>query len=415
MIDKKLFARLAARIDSYEAAMIDMQCRLTAVPALSPESGGDGEYEKSRLILSLLQGLDFPQVREINAPDDRVSSGMRPNLIVTLPGKNEARMVWILTHMDIVPPGELKFWSRDPYQCYVKEGKLYGRGTEDNQQDLVASIFALKAFLDEGVTPELGLGLALVADEETASDFGLKYLLENPANPFSVSDLILAPDGGNEEGSMIEIAEKSLLWLQVKTIGKQTHGSRPAQGSNAFLAASHLIVKLNELHRIFGDADLLYGPPGSTFQPTKKEANVPNVNTIPGEDVFYLDCRILPRYPLSQVLAEIRKIADNIAKEFSVQIHLTPVHQVEAPPPTPHDASIVLALQEAIRDVYRVEAHPAGIGGGTVAAFFRKQGYPAAVWCRTGDTAHQPDENCRLEDILGNAKVYAHLCLQKGR
>ena len=415
MIDKTVFDRLASRIDSYEDAMVDLQCKLAAIPALSPENGGDGEYEKSRQIASFLQRIGFPKTTEINAPDSRVPAGVRPNLILNVPGINESRTVWILSHMDIVPPGELKFWSHDPYRCYVKDGNIYGRGTEDNQQDLVASIFAVKSLLDEDIRPQFSLGLVFVSDEETASDKGLKYILDHTDNPFRADDLIVVPDSGNQEGTIIEIAEKSLLWLRLETKGKQCHGSRPSEGKNAFLAASHLVVKLDELHQVFSAADLLYDPPFSTFQPTKKEANVPNINTIPGEDVFYMDCRVLPLYPLKDVLEEIYKQSREIENRFSVTISITPIHQVEASAPTSADAKVVLALREAIRDVYGVTAHPAGVGAGTVAAFFRKNGYPAAVWSRSNQTAHQPDEHCTINNMIGNAKVFAHLFLQTGK
>jgi succinyl-diaminopimelate desuccinylase len=262
------------------------------------------------------------------------------------------------------------------------------------------------------VVPENMLGLAFVADEETASQYGLAYLLQHKDNPFRKSDLLVAPDSGNEDGSLIEIAEKSIYWLRFKTTGKQCHASRPELGRNAFLAASHLVVRLHDLHRIFAVVDPLYHPPASTFQPTKKEMNVPNVNTIPGEDVFYLDSRILPQYPLSDVFNQIRRMADDIEKQFGVTIEIQTVQAVQAPSPTPGDAPVVLALQEAIRDVYKVEAQPQGIGAGTVAAYFRREGYPVAVWCRIGSTAHQPDEHCLIDNMIGNAKVYAHLFLQ---
>jgi succinyl-diaminopimelate desuccinylase len=412
MIDKDTFVRIAKRIDSYERAMIEMQIGLTAIPALSPENGGDGEYEKSRFIISSLRHLGFPNIKVIDAPDSRVSSGVRPNIIVSVPGKNIKNTAWILTHMDIVPPGEIKLWSRNPYEGYVLDGKIYGRGTEDNQQDLVASIFAAKAFLEEGIAPEFSIGLAFISDEETASQKGVSYLLENKINPFRKKDTIVIPDSGNTEGTTIEVAEKSLLWLRIETRGKQCHGSRPALGKNAFLAASHMVVKLNDLHRIFGATDLLYDPPESTFQPTKKEANVPNINTIPGDDVFYLDCRVLPRYNLTEIMAEIGRMAEEIGQRFGVNINITVVQQVQAPIPTRHDAPVVLSLKQAIRDVYQVDAYPVGIGAGTVAAFFRRHGYSAAVWCRTTQTAHQPDEHCTIANMLGNAKVFAHIFLQ---
>jgi succinyl-diaminopimelate desuccinylase len=369
--------------------------------------------EKAKFLVGCLRDQGFPYIERCDAPDGRVTAGLRPNLIARIPGKNLHRTVWVMTHTDIVPPGETKLWERDPYEGYVRDGKVYGRGTEDNQQDLVASLFAAKAFLDEGVVPESSIAILLAADEETGSGYGLDYVIESRRNWFRKTDLIVVPDAGNEEGSMIEVAEKSVLWLQVRTSGKQCHASRPALGKNAFRAASHLVVRLDELAGIFNARDPLYEPPESTFEPTKKEANVPNVNTIPGDDVFYLDCRILPVYPVDGVLTTIREMADDIERMFDVKIDLTPVQKYDAPPPTAHDAPVVLALEEAVRDVYGVQARPKGVGGGTVAAVFRKYDFPAAVWSRYCHMAHQPNEYCLISNMVGNAKVYAHLFLQK--
>ena len=413
MVDRDLFNRIAKRIESYELEMIRLQIALTAIPALAPENGGDGEARKAELLKESLLGFGFSSVESCDAPDSRVSGGIRPNLIVRVPGRNSGRTVWLMSHTDIVPPGELRLWNHEPYKGYVHSGRVYGRGTEDNQQDLVASIFAAKAFLDEGIMPESAIGILLAADEETASIYGLEYVLNHQRDWFRKTDLIVVPDAGNEEGSMIEVAEKSVLWVRFHITGKQCHASRPSLGRNAFAAGSHLVVRLEELKRIYGVKDFLYDPPESTFEPTRKDANVPNVNTIPGDDVFYMDCRILPVYPVDTVMETMRSMADAVEQQFGVQIHISPVQKADAPAPTAHDAPVVRALEAAVKEVYGVEARPMGIGGGTVAAVFRKRGYPAAVWSRYCHMAHQPNEYCLIANMVGNAKVYAHLFLQK--
>jgi succinyl-diaminopimelate desuccinylase len=412
-IDQTAFMKICDRIDSYKEDAIRLQLGLTAIPALSPENGGDGELKKAEFLAGRLRDMGFTDVAELHAPDSRTTSGLRPNLVARIPGRRADRTVWIMTHFDIVPPGEMSLWREDPYKGYVKDGFIYGRGTEDNQQDMVASIMAARAFLDLNLTPEWAVGLVFVSDEETASRYGISHILSHPDNPFRKTDLIVVPDSSNEQGTMIEVAEKSINWLRFRTIGKQCHGSRPQEGINAFRAASHLVVALDELHQAFPAADPFFDPPESTFEPTRKEANVPNVNTIPGEDVFYLDSRILPRYKLADVMADIRKRADAIEKRFGVAIEITPVQQVEAPAATPHDAPVVLALAEAVRDVYGVEAKPEGVGAGTVAAYFRKEDYPVAVWSRSLQKAHQPDEHCSIAYMMANAKVFAHLFLQQ--
>ncbi len=356
--------------------------------------------------------MGFTSFRHYDAPDESVSCGLRPNFLTSIEGKNKSRNVWIITHLDIVPPGELNLWSADPYTAYVKDNHIYGRGTEDNQQDMVASIFAAKAFMDEGIIPSSSIGLFFVADEETSGGKGLYHVLDLPEKIFSKDDLIVVPDSGNPEGSLIEIAEKSILWLGFKTTGKQCHGSKPQLGNNAFSAASYLVTKLTKLRKIFDAVDPLFEPPISTFEPTKKEANVGNINTIPGEDVFYMDCRILPQYDLQDVLAEIKKITEKVEKKFSVKIEISQQQYVQSAHPTPVDAPVVFALQEAIEKIYHLKAFAGGVGAGTVAAYLRKKDYPVAVWSKTNMNAHQPDENCPIDNMLGNAKVFAHLFLQ---
>jgi succinyl-diaminopimelate desuccinylase len=411
MLDKDLFNRISARIESYRDAMIELQIGLSAIPAIGPENGGDGELLKADYLKKKLIELGFKNFRHYDAKDERVTSKIRPNFVTTLEGRNKSKFIWIITHLDIVPPGEIKLWSHDPYNAYIKNGHIYGRGTEDNQQDMVASIFAAKAIIDEGLITANSIGLGFVADEETLGDMGLYYMMNADETIFGHDDLIIIPDSGNSEGSLIEVAEKSMLWLSFKTKGKQCHASKPQLGNNAFVAASHLVAKLTGLKKIFPKSDPLYDPPMSTFEPTKKEPNVGNVNTIPGEDIFYMDCRVLPDYKLEEIIQAIKIIIGKIEKKFKVQIEISPVHYLQSPPPTSARSPIVLALQEAISDVYGLKAFTGGVGAGTLASYFRRKGYPAAVWSKTNQNAHQPDENCPIDNILGNAKVFAHIFL----
>ena len=219
MFDLDKYQRISRRIDSYREQMIELQIALTAIPAVGPENGGDGELLKADFLKQYLMKSGFHNIHNCDAKDNRVSSGIRPNLVTTIKGNNKNKSVWIITHLDIVPPGELSLWNHDPYSAYLKDGHIFGRGTEDNQQDMVASIFAAKAIIDEGLTPVNSINLAFVSDEETSSHMGLNYMIDSHDNLFSSDDLIVVPDSGNPEGSLIEIAEKSILWFCFKTKG----------------------------------------------------------------------------------------------------------------------------------------------------------------------------------------------------
>ena len=401
------------RIDTYGNRVIDLQTRMTAIPAMGPENGGDGELEKSDYIKTVLEQMKCDELIVLEAPDKRVSSGKRPNLLARFKGESSRRTLWIMSHMDVVPPGDIGLWETDPFTMVEKDGKLYGRGTEDDQQGIVSSLLTVQALQEENCIPACDIGLAIVADEEAGSKYGIEYVLKKRPDLFRPDDLIIIPDAGDEKGAMIEVAEKSILWFKCVVQGKQTHGSTPEKGINAHNAAAHLIVRLKSLYAAFPKSDALFDPPISTFEPTKRDANVDNINTIPGTDTFYFDCRILPDYPLETVKRRILDLAGEIESEFSVTISLTYPQCEEAPPPTPADTPAAEALKKAVREVSGVSAYTIGIGGGTVAAYFRKAGLPAVCWCKLDDTLHAPNEYCRVANVLHDAKVFAHIALQR--
>jgi len=412
-MDEEILKKISEKIDSYESQMIELQKQLTAIPALGPTNDGEGEMKKAQFLKEWMEKeIGFDSIEEYDSPDDRVPSGKRPNIVAIVKGKNSDRKVWVMAHLDIVPPGDLKLWNSDPYEVKVEDGKLIGRGVEDNQHGIVTPLFAIKALKELGITPAYDVGLVLVADEETGSEHGIQFLLKEH-NIFGKDDFIIVPDAGSSDGTMIEIAEKSIYWLKVHTKGKQCHASTPEQGINAHKAAAHLITKIEKLYEIYNQRNEVFDPPISTFEPTKKEANVPNVNTIPGEDVFYVDMRILPEIKVDDVCDTVIKMTKEIEEQFGVTIELSSPQREDAAPATPADAPVVKALSKAIKDTYGVEAKPMGIGGGTVAAFFRRAGFNAVVWSKIDETAHQPNEYTKIENMIGDAKVFAHLFLQE--
>lgn len=398
-------------IDACEKAAIDLETQLTAIPAIAPESGGTGELEKAKVLLEWLARKGIREVERFDAPDDRVPGGKRPNLVVTIPGASDSGRLWIMSHLDVVPEGDRSMWKTDPYKVVHKDGRLYGRGVEDNHQGLVSSVLAALALLENKLIPTHTVKLLFVADEEFGSKYGIQYLLANH-DLFRKDDLVVIPDGGSATGVDIEIAEKNILWLKILTKGKQCHGSTPDEGANAFLAACDLALRVHELEKtVFTARDPLFHPDRTTISPTMKESNVPNVNTIPGDDVFCFDMRILPQYPVARVLAEVDRIIGEVEKAHGVNISHEILQSNESKA-TSASAPLVGDLAKAVKEVYKVDARAIGIGGGTVGAYLRNAGLDCVVWSRLDETAHQPNENAKIENILGDAKVFVSLMLR---
>lgn len=400
--------RILNILDTSTKMIIDLQKNLVAIPALGPTNGGAGEQDKVAWLVSYLDRFSDITCEVIKAPDDRVPCGFRPSLVIRRPGQKK-QTLWLIAHTDVVPTGDLGLWNTDPFTLHVDGDFLYGRGVEDNHQGMVSALLVLEALEEAGVTTDLSLGILLVADEETGNAWGIEYVMREHAHIFQSEDLILIPDFGTEDGASIEIAEKSVLWLKFLVQGQQCHASTPEQGINSLTAASALILGLEKLKNTFDAHDPLFSPPISTFVPTKKEANVPNINTMPGRDVFYLDCRILPCYALDSIEQTILALCADIEQQRSVHISMSVVVKEQAAAPTAPSAPIVTRLTKALEVERGVSARYIGIGGGTVAASFRKRNLPAACWATLLHTAHQPNEHSSITNTLADARVFARL------
>ena len=399
------------QVEALRPEMVQTLMQLIRLPAIGPENGGEGELRKAEALVTILKNLGFDKIERFDAEDSRVPSGKRPNIVAYCEGETNAQKLWIVTHLDIVPSGKEELWKQaNPFEPVAKDDRVYGRGSEDNGQSLVASIFAVKALKQLGVTPKRTVALAFVSDEEMGSTMGIQHLISKGL--FGKNDLMVVPDSGEPEGDFIEITEKSILWFKLVTVGKETHGSLPNKGLNAHRIGMQVSLALDEmLHAQYNATDNCFNVPISTFEPTRKDKNVEAVNIVPGEDVVYFDCRVLPNYQLADVLADIEKVTKKFEEKTGASIKLEVLQRQEAPEVFDKNSEVATLLKNAIKQARGLDAKVGGIGGGTCAAFFRKAGIPAVVWSTIDEALHQPDEYSKIKNLVDDAKVFALLAV----
>ena len=92
-------------IERMRNEMTETLMELVRVPAIAPQSGGDGESKRAEKLVQILKTMGFTELRHVDADDERVPSRKRPNLIAYLNGETKERL-WIITHLDVVPAGE---------------------------------------------------------------------------------------------------------------------------------------------------------------------------------------------------------------------------------------------------------------------------------------------------------------------
>ncbi len=217
-------------------------------------------------------------------------------------------LIGVLGHVDIVPEG--KDWDYDPFGGQVVDGKLYGRGANDDKGPIISALYAMKALKDAGVDVNKRIRLILGTNEETGWA-GITHYFKNEEHPtmgFSpdadfpaihgemgilVSDFkasfedtvddggieILSAKGGHAANMVPDYAEAviktngkaiahiaegynkdrgDIITLEedgdrtlVKATGVSAHGSMPKLGVNA---VSHLLCFLDALDLQIGDA-----------------------------------------------------------------------------------------------------------------------------------------------------------------
>ena len=116
-------------------------------------------------------------------------------------------MLGILGHLDVVPPGKLTDWDRDPFDPIEKDGMLYGRGTQDDKGPLLASLYAVKALMDAGVKFNKRVRFIFGTDEETLWRCINRYTAKEEMPSFGFSPDARFP---------VTYAEKGLLQLPWK-------------------------------------------------------------------------------------------------------------------------------------------------------------------------------------------------------
>ncbi len=390
------------KVTASEDDAVRMMCDMVRIPSIAPVNGGDGECARADVIQHFLKGFDT--VERYDMEDPNYPGKMRANIVARKKGKKKGT-VWFITHMDTVPTGDLDDWDHSPFDPVVKDGRIYGRGTEDNGQSLIGVAVASEAI--SGLELEgMSLAVAYVGDEETGSVCGIQHLMD--LGLFGKEDFIIVPDWGSPGGAMVDISEKQILWVKVAITGKQTHGSTPSKGINAnrvgieFMA--DLLAKLAER---YPKRDNVFRTPESTFEPTKCSGCPDSINMIPAYYEVHLDCRIIPDYDINEIMEFMRYVAESHSDRTGAKIELTVEQGAVTGKMSDPTTDNYRIFAESIKQARGIDVEAVGIGGGTCANFFRLKGMNAYVWGSDGGTLHQPNEYVVIKTMMDDAKAFA--------
>jgi acetylornithine deacetylase/succinyl-diaminopimelate desuccinylase-like protein len=257
-------------------------------------------------------------------------------------------------------------WKTDPFEPVVVDGSIVGRGALAAKGPLAAVMAAAVALkpmekLLKGQLVIVAYPDHTVAVADGQDGCGIDYLL---TEGLVKADFAIIPDVGKDLRG-ISVAEKGRALLRIRASGKRVHGAVPERGDNAIMKMVRLLHRLSSM-------TLPYKPHELMGRPTLNVGCISgglSGSTVPAECEISVDIRYLPGQTATAIVAEIRKMAEEVGGglEFVVESDSKPC-QIDP------DNILVRSIQENTSTLLGFEAKLAGTGRATVARKFLQRG-----------------------------------------
>ena len=401
---------------------------------------GEGVDQALRKALEIAAGLGFRT---------RYGDGGYYGIAETGEGQE---LLGILSHLDVVPAGNLAEWDHDPFDPVEVDGMLYGRGAQDDKGPAVAALFAVKALMDAGVHFNKRVRLIFGGDEENFWRCIKHYKMNE-----EIPDLGFSPDsrfpvtyaekgllqarlvGDNEDGVRLSggstfnaVPSQAFYYSQqqgdlisqlqalgyaynvhfdnIEVKGKAAHALAAEEGVNAIArlcvalratgieskAINFIADKIGEdpyARSIFGEcSDEISG---------RLRFNIGMID-IDGVEQISIDTRIPVTVPKEEIVAKLSTAALDYGLEYHEHDWLAPSH-------VPIDHFIVKTLLKVYQEHSGdTSTSPRASGGATYAWALPNCVAFGALMPDEEITEHQPNERTKLENLYKAMEIYAY-------
>jgi acetylornithine deacetylase len=155
------------------------------------------------------------------------------------PASNQGKSLILQGHCDVVPTGPLEMWETPPFSPVIKDGRMYGRGACDMKSGTIGALYALDAIRAAGLKPTARIHFESVIEEESTGVGALSTLHRGYR---AEACFIPEPTSGKMVRSQVGV-----IWFRLKVRGHPVHVFEAGAGSNAIMAAYHLVLALEKL------------------------------------------------------------------------------------------------------------------------------------------------------------------------
>ena len=368
---------------------VDLTSKLIRCESITPNSAGAIE-----LLISYLEPLGF-KCKKINFGEgiEKVE-----NLYARFGTKGPN--ICFAGHVDVVPTGDIKKWSMDPFGGEIKQGKIWGRGAADMKSGIAAFLSSVSNFLSkEKDFEKIGsISFLITSDEEGKAINGTKKVVEwlEEKQEKITACIVGEPTNVSEMGDTIKVGRRGSFTGFLKVKGVQGHVGYPHLADNPI---NSLIKMLEPFVKIYLDEGTENFQPSSVMV-TSVDVNNNASNVIPGEVSATFNIRFNNLHTINSLKAMLKNQFNKITQNYEFDYYCN------AEPFLTSDEFLKTTIEKAIKSVVKINPKQSTSGGTSDARFISKI-CPVIEFGLVGKTMHKIDENVDVDDITKLVSIYS--------
>ena len=307
-------------------------------------------------------------------------------------------------HLDVVPPGNIKDWTTNPFRPSIKRGHLIGRGANDMKSSIAAFVSAVSKFLSKNKKFNGSISLLITGDEEGDAVNGTKKVVEFLRKKREKINFCLVgePTNPNVLGEMIKIGRRGSLTGKLIIFGLQGHVAYPSRANNPSTTIVNILKELKEIKFDKGTKD---------FQPTNLEVTRININNtadnvIPATAEATFNIRFNNKHSSNSLKKKLNKIFRKMTKKHKSKFKIEYRVSGEAFLTKPNKTTFM--IQNIIKKITKLKPKLSTTGGTSDLRFIRTI-CPGLEFGLVGKTMHKVDEAVSLKDLKNLTKIYENI------
>ena len=307
-------------------------------------------------------------------------------------------------HLDVVPPGNIKDWTTNPFRPSIKRGHLIGRGANDMKSSIAAFVSAVSKFLSKNKKFNGSISLLITGDEEGDAVNGTKKVVEFLRKKREKINFCLVgePTNPNVLGEMIKIGRRGSLTGKLIIFGLQCHVAYPSRANNPSTTIVNILKELKEIKFDKGTKD---------FQPTNLEVTKININNtadnvIPATAEATFNIRFNNKHSSNSLKKKLNKIFKKMTKKHKSKFKIEYRVSGEAFLTKPNKTTFM--IQNIIKKITKLKPKLSTTGGTSDLRFIRTI-CPGLEFGLVGKTMHKVDEAVSLKDLKNLTKIYENI------